>query len=131
MVFSKGILVTVCSYQKGGKSKHKTFNNNKIMIEEKNSNEPQNPAFLVGAVISRFSQLPRKGLLADFSKIGLEQLVEFRTNDFYDLTIFEMQLEHIKARAKELHAQFVVYHMSSNNITMSDTYLMKFTQNGL
>jgi len=25
------------------------------MIEEKNINEPQNPAFLVGAVISRFS----------------------------------------------------------------------------
>jgi hypothetical protein len=95
------------------------------------SNEAVSPAFLVGAVIIRFSQLPRKGLLADFGKIGLEQLVEFRTNDFYDLTIFEIQLEHIKARAKELHAQFAVYHMSSNNITRSDTYLMKFTQNGL
>jgi sugar phosphate isomerase/epimerase len=95
------------------------------------SNEAENPAFLVGAVICRFSQLPRKGLLADFSQIGLEQLVEFRTNDFYDLTIFEMQLEHIKSRAKELNAQFVVYHMGSNNISMSDNYMMKFTQNGL
>ncbi len=95
------------------------------------SNEKINPASCQTAVISRFSQLPRKGLLADFSKIGLEQLVEFRTNDFYDLTIFEMQLEHIKQRAKELSAQFVVYHMSSNNITMSDNYMMKFTQNDL
>lgn len=103
----------------------------KYQLTEKLSTEAQKPAFLVGAIISRFSQLPRKGLLADFSQIGLEQLVEFRTNDFYDLTIFEMQLEHIKQRAKELNAQFVVYHMSSNNITMSDNYMMKFTQNGL
>lgn len=85
----------------------------------------------VGAVISRFSQLPRKGLLADFNQIGLEQLVEFKTNDFYDLTIFDRQLEHIKARAKELKANFVVYHMGSSDILKSDTYLMKFTQNGL
>ena len=80
------------------------------------------------AVMCRFSQLPRKGLLADFSQIELEQLVEIKANDFYDLTIFEMQLEHIKQRAKDLNAQFVVYHMSSNNITMSDSYMMKFTQ---
>ena len=103
----------------------------KYQLTEKLSTEAQKTAFLVGAVISRFSQLPRKGLLADFSQIGLEQLVEFRTNDFYDLTIFEMQLEHIKQRAKELNAQFIVYHMSSNNITMSDNYMMKFIQNGL
>lgn len=95
------------------------------------NNKALNPHLRQTNVISRFSQLPRKGLLADFSQIGLEQLVEFRTNDFYDLTIFEMQLEHIKQRAKELNAQFVVYHMSSNNITMSDNYMMKFTQNGL
>ena len=84
-----------------------------------------------GADIIRFSQLPRKGLLADFSQIGLERLIEFRTNNFYDLTIFEMQLEHIKQRAKELNAEFVVYHMGSNNISMSDSYIMKFTQNTL
>jgi hypothetical protein len=113
------------------------FNHKKLIEMTKDntttnaSNEAESPAFLVGAVISRFSQLPRKGLLADFSQVGLEQLVEFRTNDFYDLTIFEMQLEHIKERAKELNAQFVVYHMSSNNISMSDNYMMKFTQNGL
>ena len=95
------------------------------------SNEAESPAFLVGAVISRFSQLPRKGLLADFSQIGLNQLVEFTTNDFYDLTIFEKQPEHIKQRAKDLNAQFVVYHMSSNNVSMSDNYMMKFTQNGV
>ena len=83
------------------------------------------------AVISRFSQLPRKGLIADFSGIGLNQLVEFHTYDFYDLIIFDMQLEHIKARAKELKADFVVYHMGSSDILKSDTYLMKFTQNGL
>ena len=97
----------------------------KIYLDKKN-----HPSCL-GDVISRFSQLPRKGLLADFSKIGLNQLVEFSTNDFYDLTIFEMQLEHIKQRAKELNAQFVVYHMSSNNVSMSDNCMMKFTQNGL
>jgi hypothetical protein len=73
------------------------------------SNEAESPAFLVGAVISRFSQLPRKGLLADFSQIGLEQLVEFRTNDFCDLTIVEMQLEHIKARAKEFNLLFITW----------------------
>lgn len=101
------------------------------MNTDKSSLEAQTQPSCLGAVISRFSQLPRKGLLADFSQIGLEQLVEFRTNDFYDLTIFEMQLEHIKERAKELNAQFVVYHMSSNNISMSDNYMMKFTQNGL
>lgn len=101
------------------------------MNTDKTSLENENQPSCLGAVISRFSQLPRKGLLADFSQIGLEQLVEFRTNDFYDLTIFEMQLEHIKARAKELNAQFVVYHMGSNNISMSDNYMMKFTQNGL
>lgn len=89
-----------------------------------------------GADIIRFSQLPRKGLLADFSQIGLEQLIEFRTNNFYDLTIFEMQLEHIKQRAKDLNAEFVVYHMGSfhmgsNNTSMSDSYIMKFTQNAL
>ena len=84
-----------------------------------------------GADIIRFSQLPRKGLLADFSQIGLEQLIEFRTNNYYDLTIYEMQLEHIKQRAKELNAEFVVYHMGSNNISMSDSYIMKFTQNTL
>lgn len=95
------------------------------------SNEAESHAFWVGAIISHFSQLPRKGLIADFSQIGLEQLVEFRTNDFFDLTIFEMQLDHIKSRAKELNAQFIVYHMSSNNISMSDNYIMKFTQNGL
>ncbi len=93
------------------------------------SNEAESPTFLEGAVISRFSQLPRKGLLADFSQIGLEQLVEFRTNDFYDLTIFEMQLEHIKTRAKELNANFVFYHIGSSDLLKSDTYLMKFTQN--
>jgi hypothetical protein len=93
--------------------------------------EVNQPPLRKTPVISRFSQLPRKGLLADFSQIGLGQLVEFRTNDFYDLTIFEMQLEHIKERAKELNAQFIVYHMSSNNISMSDNYMMKFTQNGL
>lgn len=82
-------------------------------------------------VISRFSQLPRKGLLADFSGIGLNQLVEFHTYDFHDLIIFDMQLEHIKARAKELNANFVVYHMGSSDLLKSDTYLMKFTQNGL
>ena len=102
-----------------------------MKIEAENLNEPQKPQLNIGAAISRFSQLPRKGLLADFSQIGLEQLVEFRTNDFYDLTIFEMQLEHIKQRAKDLNAHFVVYHISSNNITMSDNYMMKFTQNGL
>ena len=84
-----------------------------------------------GTDIIRFSQLPRKGLLADFSQIGLERLIEFRTNNFYDLTIFEMQLEHIKQRAKELNAEFVVYHTGSNNISMSDSYIMKFTQNTL
>ena len=98
---------------------------------EKTQSEAESQPSCLGAVISRFSQLPRKGLLADFSQIGLEQLVEFRTNDFYDLTIFEMQLEHIKQRARELNAQFVVYHMSSNNITMSDNYMMKFAQNAL
>ena len=98
------------------------------MIEEQS---PQNKNLHLSNVNCCFSQLPRKGLLADFSQIGLEQLIEFRTNDFYDLTIFEMQLEHIKERAKELNAQFVVYHMSSNNVTMSDNYMMKFTQNGL
>jgi len=101
------------------------------MNTEKTSIENESQPSCLGAVISRFSQLPRKGLLADFSQIGLEQLVEFRTNDFCDFTIFEMQLEHIKQRAKELNAKFVVYHMSSNNITMSDNYMMKFTQNGL
>ena len=99
--------------------------------DHKAMNEELNQPSCLGAVISRFSQLPRKGLLADFSQIGLEQLVEFRTNDLDDLTIFEMQLEHIKERAKELNAQFIVYHMSSNNISMSDNYMMKFTQNGL
>ena len=93
--------------------------------------EKQNPASCQTAVISRFSQLPRKGLIADFSGIGLNQLVEFHTYDFYDLIIFDMQLEHIKARAKELKADFVVYHMGSSDILKSDTYLMKFTQNGL
>ena len=84
-----------------------------------------------GTDIIRFSQLPRNGLLADFSQIGLEQLIEFRTNNFYDLIIFEIQLEHIKQRAKDLNAEFVVYHMGSNNISMSDSYIMKFTQNAL
>jgi hypothetical protein len=95
------------------------------------SNEAESPAFLVGAVISRFSQLPRKGLIADFSGIGLNQLVEFHTYDFYDLIIFDMQLEHIKARAKELKADFVVYHMVSSDLLNCDTYLMKFTKNVL
>ena len=93
--------------------------------------EEQNQPSCLGAVISRFSELPRKGLIADFSGIGLNQLVEFHTYDFYDLIIFDMQLEHIKARAKELKADFVVYHMGSSDILKSDTYLMKFTQNGL
>ena len=84
-----------------------------------------------GADIIRFSQLPRKGLLADFSQIGLEQLIEFRTNNYYDLTIYEMQLEHIKQRAKELSTQFVVYQMISINTSVSDSYIMKFTQNAL
>jgi len=95
------------------------------------SNKAQNPQLNIPAVISRFSQLPRKGLLADFSGIGLNQLVEFHTYDFHDLIIFDMQLEHIKARAKELNANFVVYHMGSSDLLKSDTYLMKFTQNGL
>jgi sugar phosphate isomerase/epimerase len=94
---------------------------------QKNNNSHVTQPLLQGGVISRFFELPRKGLLADFSQIGLEQLVEFRTNDFYDLTIFEMQLHHIKQRAKDLNAQLVVYHMSSNNISMSDSYMMKFT----
>lgn len=95
------------------------------------SNEEQNPSLSKTAVISRFSQLPRKGLLADFSGVGLNQLVEFHTYDFHDLIIFNMQLEHIKARAKELNANFVVYYMGSSDLLKSDTYLMKFTQNGL
>jgi hypothetical protein len=94
-------------------------------------NEELNQPSCLGAVISRFSQLPRKGLLADFSGIGLNQLVEFHTYDFHDLIIFDMQLEHIKERAKELNANFVVYHMGSSDLLKSDTYLMKFTQNGL
>jgi len=42
-----------------------------------------------------------------------------------------MQLEHIKQRAKELNAQFVVYQMISINTSVSDSYMMKFTQNAL
>ena len=55
----------------------------------------------------RFSKLPRKGLLADVSNIGLYQLVEFRNSDFFDLTIFEMQMEHINKRAEELSAGII------------------------
>jgi hypothetical protein len=99
------------------------------MNNAQNNQKP--PHLLEHGVISRFSLLPRKGLLADFSQVGLDQLVEFKTNDFYDLTIFEMQLEHIKQRAKDLNAQFVVYHMGGNNISMSENYMIKFTQNGL
>lgn len=95
------------------------------------SNNQEVPQTLEHNVISRFSQLPRKGLIADFSGIGLNQLVEFHTYDFYDLIIFDMQLKHIKDRAKELDATFIVYHMAGNNISMSDNYMMKFTQNGL
>jgi len=84
-----------------------------------------------GAVIIRFSELPRKGLLADFSNVELGQLVEFRTNDFYDLTIFDMQLNHIKHRASDLNANLVVYHMGGNSLTNADTYLMKFDQDDL
>ena len=101
------------------------------MITDKVSNEEQSQPSCLGAVISRFTQLPRKGLLADFSNVELEQLVEFRTSDFYDLTIFDMQLDHIKQRAVDLNANFIVYHMSSNSVSNSDTYLMKFAQNGL
>lgn len=95
------------------------------------SNEATNPTSCQTAVISRFSQLPKKGLIADFSSIGLNQLVEFHTYDFHDLIIFDMQLKHIKARAKELKAYCVVYHMGSTDLLKSDTYLMKFTKNGL
>ena len=95
------------------------------------SNETQKTESCQTSVIIHFSQLPRKGLLADFSGIGLNQLVEFHTYDFQDLIIFDMQLEHIKARAKELNANFVVYHMSSSDLFKSYTYLFKFTQNGL
>lgn len=79
--------------------------------------------------IIRFSKLPRKGLIADFSGINIDQLVEFHTCDFKDLIVFDMQLEHIKARAKELQADFVVYHICSSEFTNSETYLMKFTKN--
>ena len=81
--------------------------------------------------ITRFSQLPKKGLIADFSGIGLNELVEFHTSDFHELIIFEMQLHHIKAKAIELNAHFVVYHIGSSELLKSDTYLMKFTKNGL
>ena len=54
-----------------------------------NSDTNQSEQLNETAVISRFSQLPRKGLLADFSGIGLNQLVEFHTYDFQDLIIFE------------------------------------------
>ena len=57
-------------------------------------------------------------------------MIEFHTYDFHDLIIFDMQLKHIKARSKELNANFVVYHMGSTDLLKSDTYLMKFTQNG-
>ncbi len=76
--------------------------------------------------IIKLSELPRIGLLADFSQVGLDQLVEFTSNDFYDLTIIDMQIEHIKERAKQLDAHFVVYQMGSNAVSMSDTYLMKY-----
>jgi hypothetical protein len=39
------------------------------MIEEKNINEPQNPAFLVGAVSSRFSIT--KTILSDFALFAI------------------------------------------------------------
>lgn len=93
--------------------------------------EKQSPESCKNAVIIRFSQLPKKGLIADFSCVGLNQLVEFHTYDFHDLINFDMQLEHIKARAKELKANFVVYNMGDSDLLNSCTYLMKFTQNGL
>ena len=93
--------------------------------------EISQPTFCQNAVISRISQLPRKGLLADFGGIRLNQLVEFHTHDFCDIINFDMQLDHIKSRAKELNANFVVYHMGRSDLLKSDTYLIKFTQNGL
>lgn len=81
--------------------------------------------------IINFSQLPRKCLLAYFSIIKLGQIVEFTKNDIYDLTIFEMQLEHIKIKTKELNAIFLIYQTISNNISMSNKYMLKFIQNDL
>lgn len=78
--------------------------------------------------VIKFSELPRKGMLAYFGEVGLNQLVEFSSSNFHDMAIFEMQLEHIKARAKELNATFVVYHLGSNDVLKSDTYLMKFVK---
>ena len=102
-----------------------------MIVESINVDLAQKPIFCQTPVISRFSQLPRKGLLADFSGVKLNELIEFHTYDFNDLIIFDMQLEHIKARAKELNANFVVYHIGSSDLLKSNTYLMKFTQNGI
>lgn len=103
----------------------KIISSNLPVIKSVNEQQPQ--PFQTDIII-RFSKLPRKGLIADFSGVGLNQLVEFNTYDFHDLIIFDMQLEHINARAKELNANFVVYHMGSSDLLKSNTYMMKFTK---
>lgn len=79
--------------------------------------------------VIKLRNLPRKGLIADFSGVELNQLVEFSSNDFYDLTIWNMQIEKILKRAEELNAAFEVYEMGSNEVSKTDLYLMKFVNN--
>jgi hypothetical protein len=76
--------------------------------------------------ILKFSDLPLTSDLHDFSEVGINQLIEFKTSDFKSLEFFDRQVEHIKERAKELNAEFVVHYMGKNDIFLSNNYLMKF-----
>lgn len=77
-------------------------------------------------MIHKLSNLPCNGLVSDFSGIDINQFVEFSTFDFTDTSAFDLQIEHIKDRAKELNAKFEVYLMGENKLLMSYNYLMQF-----
>jgi hypothetical protein len=53
------------------------------MIEEKNSNEPQNPAFLVGAVMPSCLRLPLKTKWFEMTKAGVKTEDYREINDYW------------------------------------------------
>lgn len=92
--------------------------------------EQQKKNFIKSDVICRFSSLPNKGLLKSFDAVGLNEPIEMSSSDFYDKDIFEMQVQHIEARAKELKATLHVYQLPSASISHSDKYRVMFV-NGI
>jgi len=74
-------------------------------------------------MIHKLRNLPWNGLVSDFSGIGLDQFVEFSDTDFTDMVSFELQLDHIKNRAKELNAYFQIEFMCNKIVS---NYLLWF-----